>query len=261
MNEPIAAPAIQPPVPFGAGRFAELVKPPVTPWLERPPTQDELPYEDGEPMETDRHLLQIYLLRETLTLHWVERRDFFVGGNMFVYFSPDQDKTEHYRGPDFFVVLGVDGLRERKSWVVWEEKKGPDVVVEFLSDRTARFDRTEKKRIYETMLRVPEYFWFDPFSGELAGFTLRDGKYFPIVPDERGRLVSQQLGLALTYWTGEYLRVTATWLRWETLDGTLLPTDREAKQVAEQQAQVAEQRAELLAAKLRELGIDPDALT
>ncbi len=245
------------------------------------PTQDELPYEDGEPMETDLHLLQIYLLRETLARHWADRHDFFAGGNMFLYFSPAQLKSEHVRGPDFFVALEVDGRRQRKSWVAWEEGKVPDVIVELLSETTADFDKGRKKLIYQDQARVPEYFWYDLEIGELAGFALREGEYQPLEPDERGRLVSEALGLALTTWEGEYRRVTTTWLRWETIDGRLAPTDSEAaeraearaeqeRQRAEQERQRARQerqrarqeheRAELFLAKLRELGVDPDSL-
>ncbi len=51
---------------------------------------------------------------------------------MFVYFSAAQLKSEDFRGPDFFAVLGVPKA-ERKSWVVWQEGKAPDVVIELLS--------------------------------------------------------------------------------------------------------------------------------
>lgn len=209
---------------------------------ERPPTEDELPTSDGIPMETQRHVLQMYLLMEALDLYWADRQDFFVGGNMFVYFSPEQVKTYDFPGPDVFVVLDVP-RRERKSWVVWQEGKGPDVVIELLSDSTAEKDKTEKKEIYQNRLRVPEYFWFDPFSGELAGFTLRDTKYVPLEPDAEGRLVSQALQLGLTRWHGEFQGVEAGWLRWVTLDGELLPTQQEA-------AAQERERADELAAKL-----------
>ncbi len=209
-----------------------IVEPPP---VERPPTEEELPYDDGMPMETERHVLQMYLLIEPLRSYWAEREDVFVGGNMFVYFSPDQVLTHDFRGPDVFVVQGVE-RRERKSWLVWQEGKGPDVVIELLSETTAAKDKSEKKRIYQERLRVPEYFWYDPFSGEWAGFTLRGGIYEPIAEDAAGRLVSQQLGLALVKWEGEYAEVKARWLRWATLEGVLLPTGEEKAKQAQQRA-------------------------
>lgn len=109
-----------------------------------PATQEELPYDDGIPMESERHVLQMQLLIETLRLQWADRQDFYIGGNMFVYFSLEQVRKD-FRGPDVFVVLGVP-KRERKSWVVWEEGKGLDVVIELLSESTAQQDKTEKNK-------------------------------------------------------------------------------------------------------------------
>jgi Uma2 family endonuclease len=211
--------------------------------LARLPTQDELPSNDGEPMETQYHVLQMYLLIETLKLHWQDRKDVFVGGNMFLYFSPLQARAEDFRGPDFFVVQGVSH-RRRKSWVVWEEGgKAPDVVIELLSDTTAHKDRNEKKLVYQDRLRVPEYFLFDPIEGDLEGFRLRGSVYVPIQPDERGRLVSEQCQLALACWAGVFSDEDSLWLRWETLQGVLLPTAEEAAQVAQAAAQVAQAAA------------------
>jgi Uma2 family endonuclease len=227
--------------------------------VELPPTEDELPCDDGMPMETQRHVLQMLLLIESLSVFWAERQDVFIGGNMFVYFSLEQVRNQDFRGPDFFVVLDVP-RRERKSWVVWQEGKGPDVVIELLSESTAEADRGEKKRVFHDRLRVPEYFWFDPFSGELAGFSLRNGVYEPIEADARGRLVSQKLGLALARLEGTYSLVETSWLRLATLEGEVLPTSQEIARVASERAGQERERAERLAERLREAGIDPDAL-
>ena len=86
------------------------------------PTQDELPYDDGVPMESPRHKLQLEILTETLTPWLEQREDGFMGGDMFVYFSANEVKTEDFKGPDFFAVLGVP-KGERKSWVVWQEEE------------------------------------------------------------------------------------------------------------------------------------------
>ncbi len=209
-----------------------------------PPTQDELPSDDGEPMETARHRQQMFLLLETFQ-HWLDQRpDGYAGGNMFLYFSLAQVRHQDFRGPDFFAVLDVP-KRERKSWVVWEEGKGPDVIIELLSDTTATHDKTIKKDLYQNQLRVAEYFWFDPFDpGDWAGFGLHQGVYVPMPPDQRGRLLSQRLKLALVRWHGFYEGVEATWLRWATLEGELLPTRSEQVEAAQQHAKAVAQRAE-----------------
>jgi Uma2 family endonuclease len=196
---------------------------------------------------------------ETLRLAWPER-DFFVGGNMFLYFSMDQVRNRDFRGPDVFIALDVP-QGERRSWVVWAENKAPDVVIELLSDSTAEIDRGEKKRVYQDELRVPGYFWYHPWTGELAGFALRDREYHPVEPDEAGRLPCKPLGLALVRWHGSYQGVETDWLRWAYPDGRLLPTPGERAgselqraDAERERADAEHERAERLAARLRELG-------
>ena len=237
-----------------------------------PPTQYELPCDDGIPMETERHKLQMELLTDPLYPWLAQREDGYFGGNMFLYFSTEQIKNQDFRGPDVFVVLGVPKA-ERLSWVVWEEGKAPDVIIELISDSTANTDKTTKKVVYQDQVRVPEYFWYDPFNPEdFAGFRLHNGVYQPLTEDEQGRLISERLGLALVRWQGVYKNVDTTWLRWATLEGIVLPTaeeiavqaqeeatqaQQEATQAQQQLAQ-AQQRAEQLAARLRAMGVDPD---
>ncbi|MEO1561023.1 MAG: Uma2 family endonuclease, partial [Cyanobacteria bacterium J06632_19] len=194
------------------------------------------------------------------------RNDFYVAGNLTIYYSNRQLKSEKFRGLDFFAVLGTE-RKPRKSWVIWEEDgKYPNMIVEILSDSTAATDRDLKKKIYQNTFRTPDYFWFDPVSLEFKGFYLSHGEYQPLEPNEQGWLWSEQLDL--------FLGIHNEQLRYFTPEGELIPTpeefaqretlraDQEAQR-AEQQAQRAEQerlRAERLAAKLRELNIDVDDL-
>ncbi|GAX41031.1 hypothetical protein NIES4075_19990 [Tolypothrix sp. NIES-4075] len=209
-----------------------------------PPTQADLISDDGIPMETQRHKVQMDMLIDTLFFWLASRDDGYVGGNMFVYYSLAQVKNQDFRGPDFFVALGVP-KKERLCWVVWEEGKGPDVVIELLSDSTAAQDKNEKKLIYQNLLRVSEYFWFDPFNADdCAGFFLNRGVYQPIPANAQNQLVSQSLGLALVRWQGTYKGIDATWLRWATLDGQLLPNAEEIADSEHQRAEQEHQRAE-----------------
>ncbi len=203
-----------------------------------PPTQEELPYDDDTPMESQRHKMQMDLLIDALQPWLEQREDGYVGGNMFVYYSLAQVKNKDFKGPDFFVVLGVP-QGERKSWVVWEEEKAPDVVIELLSESTATVDKNEKKLIYQNQMRVPEYFWYDPFNpDDWAGFSMQNSIYQQIPVNSQNQLVSQSLRLALQRWQGSYKGIEATWLRWETLEGELLPT---AEEIAHQESQRSEQ--------------------
>ncbi|MEM6518323.1 MAG: Uma2 family endonuclease, partial [Cyanobacteria bacterium P01_C01_bin.70] len=166
--------------------------------------------------------------------------------NLTVYYNAQRLKNRDFRGPDFFVVLGTDP-KPRRSWMIWEEGgKYPNLIVELLSSSTASNDRGPKKILYQDTFRTPDYFWFDPESLEFQGFHLVDGLYQALEPNEQGRLWSQQLQL--------FLGIHNRQLRFFTADGELIPTPEEA-------AADERQRNEKLTAKLRELGVDPDAVT
>jgi Uma2 family endonuclease len=213
--------------------------------VRRPPSVDELVTDDGEPMESERHVRQMTLLIESLD-EGLKRDDFYVGGNMFVYFSELQARQNDFRGPDVFVVL--DTVRgERKAWVVWDEDgRMPNVVIELLSESTARMDRGEKKRVYARSLRVAEYFLFDPYTKELEGFTLDllSREYVPKQPDARGFLRSEQLGLYLGALTSEPWGRSDEWLRWIDDQGRPLPHSTEALRAELERADRETERAD-----------------
>jgi Uma2 family endonuclease len=209
-------------------------------------------YSDEPPLETELHLRQIILLFKCLEWLWQDRNDFYAAGNLTIYYSHKKRKTEDFRGPDFFVVLDTE-RKTRKSWVVWEEDgKYPHVILEILSESTANTDKELKKKLYQDTFRTPDYFWFDPYTLEFAGFHLVDGKYQPLQPNNQGHLWSQQLEL--------YLGINQGLLRFFTKDGQLVPTPEEVAESERQQKEIAQERAERLAAKLRELNIDPDTI-
>ncbi|KAM3113290.1 Uma2 family endonuclease [Phormidesmis sp. 146-33] len=230
-------------------------------------------YSDEPPLESELHLRQLLLLIRCLELWWDDRQDFYVFGNLTIYYSPRQLKSEFFRGPDVFVVLGTE-RKTRKSWVVWEEDgKYPNVIIELLSDSTAKVDRGLKKQIYQDTFRTPEYFWFDPNTLEFQGFRLMAGEYQALQPDSQGWLWSQQLEL--------YLGIHQLQLRLFSRQGQLLPTPEEWAEAAQQQLEATQQQLEAtqqqleaaqsqienerlqkerLAEKLRELGIDLETL-
>jgi Uma2 family endonuclease len=135
-------------------------------------------------------------------------------------------------------VLGAQ-KRPRKSWMVWQEDdRYPNLIVEFLSDNTAKVDRTTKKALYQDTFKTPEYIWFHPHTQEFAGFRLVNGRYQSIAPNPKGWLWSQELQL--------YFGIQANKLRLFTPVGKLIPTPTE--------------RADRMAEMLRSLGVDPDNL-
>ena len=219
----------------------------------------ELVYSDGEPLETYWHVLQMNLLIGVIFQAMVERgrSDFFVGGDMFVYYSVEQARDvaagrPYFRGPDVFYVGGAESpRRERKGWVAWEEGgRLPDVIVELLSPSTAKIDRTIKKDLYARAFHTPEYFLYDRDTARLEGFRLKRGTYHPLAPNAQGRLESEQLGLEFGEWHGRIRDLETTWLRLFHPDGRLAPTEAEA---AEARAEAERQRAEAAEAELKRL--------
>ncbi|GAA6616833.1 Uma2 family endonuclease [Scytonema sp. NUACC26] len=51
-------------------------------------------YSDEPPLESDLHREQIELLVRLIKWYWRERQDFYATGNLTVYFSPNQKKSE-----------------------------------------------------------------------------------------------------------------------------------------------------------------------
>ncbi len=234
---------------------------------------------DEPQMETKQHYQQLAVLVSHLEWFWRDRADFFIGANLTVYYTHEQLRVRRFCGPDFFLVRDVDP-RPRTSWVVWEEEgRYPDLIIELLSEATASVDRTEKKRLYQTVFRTPEYFWFSPLTAEFAGFRLASRWYEDIPADERGWRWSEVLGL--------YLGVVDSQLRYFEADGARVlgpeesalremaqakrerqraeqaqfqaEQERQRAEQAQFQAEQERQRAERLAQRLRELGFDPEA--
>ena len=209
--------------------------------------QVEYPESDGQPMgETDKHRQLMIDLIEALKTYFAPLPNVYVSGNLMCYYEELNPKKSI--SPDIFVVRGVAN-HERRIYKFWEEPT-PQVVLEISSKKTRKDDLGEKKDIY-AWLGVREYFVFDPearLHAPLRVFRLHGAEFVEeIVVDNRA--ISQALGLELVH-TGGTLRLYNP----RTREFLLTPAESYAR--AEQEAA----RAARLAAKLRELGLDPDQL-
>jgi Uma2 family endonuclease len=220
-----------------------------------PVTPIEYPDQDGKPMaEGDIQFSYLAYAINALRIYFQNHPDVYVAGNLFIYY--EKGYPESVVAPDVFVVFGVDN-RDRRSYKTWEENnQTPDFVLEITSKSTRSKDQGAKKGIY-AFLGVREYFQYDPtgdyLNPQLQGLHLIDGNYFSVVantlPDGTVSLPSEVLGLEL--------RLEAGKLRFynPATSQTLLTHEEEATA-----RQTAEEKAQRLAAKLRELNIDPDSL-
>jgi Uma2 family endonuclease len=174
------------------------------------------PTSDGQPMaETDRHRDLMFDLIKILEMFFVLQPDVYVSGNLLLFY--ERGNKRRHLSPDVFVCRGVP-KGERLNFLVWEEGKGPDLVIELTSSSTRHKDVVRKFRLYRDVLKVREYFLFDPYGDhldpQLQGYRLHRGDYVPIRP-VHGRLPSKVLGLHLVAHE-EDLRlcdsVTGNWL-------------------------------------------------
>ena len=173
-----------------------------------------------------------------------------VTGERYVILGPDFDASD-CRYPDLLVAFDVDpaAYLARNGYVVTEQVKPPDFVMEVASRHSANDDRGVKKDYYER-LGVGEYWLFDS-GGEFYGFTLRgyrlvDGRYEEIELNEIAPGVFQGYSAALNL----ILRVEDGFLGlYDPATGEHIPTFESERARAEN----AEARAENAEARAREL--------
>jgi Uma2 family endonuclease len=236
----------------------------------------ELPDTDGKPVENTYQPLQSALLLGVLTpilnrLH--PDGNFLAGSDTGIYWRRTKDPLEGCRAPDWYYIANVPRLLEgeyRRSYVIWDEVISPLIVIEYVSGGGAeehdQTPNTGKYWVYEQGIKASYYIIWDPFGVRLEVFERIRGRYQPRNPDENGRFYIPEMEVEFGIWNGTYQGFPGDWLRiWE--NGRLVPTAEEQtdleRQVAEQERRRAEtekQRAERLAARLRELGVDPDSV-
>jgi Uma2 family endonuclease len=227
----------------------------------------EHPGESGVPDEF--HIFQSQLLRETFEAENYSTDEIFIGTDLNLYF--DVRHQSWYKRPDWFAVVGVprlyDGKDLRLSYVIWQEGISPLIVIELLSPSTEKEDLGQTVRdsnqppskweVYERILRVPYYITFNRLNQEIRAFRLEGERYIAFLPDKNSRFVIPSVELSLGLWKGSYQGIEQTWLHWFDKNGNLVPTQIEK---ARKEKAAMAQRLEILNAKLKELGIDPETI-
>lgn len=210
--------------------------------------------------ETDWHRILMCALIDTLWDHFLSESKVYVSGNLLIFYEPG-NKRKHV-SPDVFFVRGVEKKR-RPNYLVWEEGRGPQVAIELTSATTQKNDQTTKYKLYQDVLKVREYFLFDPdgdyLDPRLKGYRLWRGEYREITA-VNGRLPSVGLGLHLErdgnnlrLWdptSGEWLRTPAERVEQEV---EAREQEAEAREQAEARAELAERENDRLRAALKKL--------
>jgi Uma2 family endonuclease len=212
----------------------------------------ESPEDTGLPDEF--HRVQAELLCQTFQPATYPADRIFVASDMNLYY--DSQNRGYYKRPDWFGVVDVprkvdDG---RLSYVRWQERHSPMIIVELLSPSTIEEDQGETKRgctppskweVYESILRVPYYVLFDRMATTFRIFELQGTTYQELSED---RLWIDALGIGLGVWSGGFSGDVRQWLRWYDAEGNWIPTLEEQRQQAEiqrQQAEIQRQQAEI----------------
>ena len=121
----------------------------------------DYPETDGQPMaETPEHRDAMIDAIQVLRKHFAPRPDVYVSGNMMMYYK--EGEPRHSVSPDVFVAMGVED-KDRRTYLLWREAKGPDFVLEVTSRSTRRNDQRTKRALYERM-GVAEYVLYDPLG-------------------------------------------------------------------------------------------------
>ena len=232
-----------------------------------------------DPVENIQQPLLAAALTDALGANGRIQPEMLIGSNFGLVATVNKKLV--IKAPDWFYVPQVHPVAEgiiRRSYTPNLEGELVAVVMEFLSNEEGGELSVRstppygKLHFYEQILQVPTYATFDPYESSLEVRCLQNGRYVTQDVNAEGRVWIPELSLFLGMWAGERLKQTANWLRWWDESGNLLlwsaeQTDLERqraeqeRQRANQENQRAEQehqRAEKLAAKLRELGIDPE---
>ncbi len=216
------------------------------------PTMYDLPSEDPEEsgLPDQFHEFQPNLLRKTCKPTTYLPSDIFVGVDLNLYY--DLRHTRWHKRPDWFLVAGVKAPEQqeelRLSYVTWQEGVNPLLVIELLSPGTEDEDLGRNVRVigqpptkwevYERILRVPFYVVYDRYENNLRVFAIQGVKYQEVSLDrENPRFWIEELGLGLGLWQGQCEGVEGKWLRWYDINQEWIPTETEAKQLAETQAE------------------------
>ena len=202
------------------------------------------PDNDGKPMaDNTLQFRWITTIKSNLDWLFAQNDQVFVAGDLLWYPIEGNNKTRV--APDVMVMLGRP-KGERGSYKQWvEENIAPQVVFEILSPGNTQKEISRKLLFYEHY-GVEEYYIYDPDKNELTGLLRKEEWLEPI--EEINGWVSPSL--KIRFETGELELV----LYHPNGDRFTTFTEERNKAIQERQ------RADKLAAKLQELGVNLDEI-
>lgn len=197
---------------------------------------------------------------EDLDIHFGQTETTIIGADLWIVANPEQDKSRA-KHPDLMIAFNADpeAYRLSNGYIVSEQGKPPDFVMEVASPSTAAADVGEKRDYYAEM-GIPEYWRFDEtgqFHGQrLAGDRLVGDSYvsIPVMETAQGALegYSEALNLILRWDQGRL-----AWI--DPATGTPIASHRRTLEERNRERagrEQAEERARQLEEELRRLRED-----
>jgi Uma2 family endonuclease len=239
------------------------------------PDHTQLPESDGTFVKNFQEHPQSLLLTSSIRpvldrLH--PDRQYCIGQDCGIYWRLTEPPERGAEAPDWFYVPNVPPLLNgvgRRSYVLWKEFVAPLIAIEFVSgngsqerDPTSPFaseaGKAGKFWVYEQAIRIPFYAIYEVEKASVEVYELIANHYQQILPNQRGHYPIAPMGVELGIWQGQEANQILPWLRWWDSAGDLLLTGEERAEWEKQRAEQEKQRADRFAAKLREMGIDPE---
>jgi Uma2 family endonuclease len=234
------------------------------------------PDSDGQPMsDNTKQFRWIVTIKENLDAMFADDPDVFIAGDLLWY--PVEGDNNIKRAPDAMAVFGRP-KGDRGSYQQWQEGGiTPQVVFEILSPSNRPGEMIAKFQFYDRY-GVDEYYLYDPDKIDLTGWERQNG-VLQEIPNMQG-WVSPRLGIRyqIAAELEIYLPNGQPFLSFQEIAAKAKLAEENAK-LAQQRAELEQQRADsesqradaeqqratesdrkvqLLAAKLVELGIDPN---
>ncbi|MEA5621328.1 Uma2 family endonuclease, partial [Cronbergia sp. UHCC 0137] len=221
------------------------------------PTAEDLPSSDETPVDNELQNDIPNILLNLLVWIWQDRKDWFWGVDMCVYYEPNTEEPIKSKSivPDGFLALGVEQLKNeggRLSYLLWEEQVLPILVMEVVSHKyNGEYDK--KLREYES-LGILYYVIYNPLSGRrglykkhqsLEVYKLVEGKYelvpaISVLPENGKMFWMPEVGLGIGCERGNRGNWEREWVYWYDRSGVRYPTAEERAErelLARQQAQ------------------------
>ncbi|MBO0350934.1 Uma2 family endonuclease [Phormidium pseudopriestleyi FRX01] len=234
------------------------------------PDHTQLPCEDGTFVKNFQEHPQSILLTDSIRPVLEAKHPdghYCIGQDSGIYWRITDPPLKGAEAPDWFYVPNVPPSLEgqpRRSYVLWQEFIPPQIIIEFVSGNgSEERDKTPWKGkfwIYETVIRPAYYAIYEVQKSSVEVYKINGGHYELMPANERGHFPIPELEVELGIWSGLYGNMELPWLRWWDSQGNLLLYGHEQAAQERQRTEQEHQRAERLAARLRELGVDPEEL-